>query len=183
LAHVHGVVFTAWTAFFVLQVALVVAGRTDLHRRAGVAGAALAVVVVSLSTIMAIHSVRSGHVSGRPHMDLLLVNSMIDLFLFTSFFAAALLFRRNKELHKRLMVLAMVSVIIPAFARLPIPFNMIGWVILAFSLSGVVYDGIFLRRVYFVNVIGALLINLGTPLRFIVVETRVWQRFVASVVR
>jgi hypothetical protein len=65
------------------------------------------------------------------------------LFLFSSFFAAGLLSRRNKEIHKRLMWFAMVSLIIPFFARLPIPFTLIGWAILAFSLTGVVCDGFF----------------------------------------
>ena len=183
LAHVHGALFTAWTAFFVLQAALVAAGRTDLHRRTGVAGAMLAAAVVSLGTAMAFHPVRAGYASGRPNMGFLLVNSIIDLFLFSSFLAAGLFFRRNKEIHKRLMVLAMVSLIIPSFARLPIPFTMIGWVILAFSLTGVAYDGIFLRRVYVTNVVGALLINVATPLRFAIAGTRAWQDFVEWVAR
>jgi hypothetical protein len=160
------------------QTALVAAGRTDLHRRAGAPGGVLAVAVVFLGAAMAFHSVRVGYASGRPNMDLLLVNSIIDLILFSTFLAAGLFLRRNKEIHKRLMLLAMVSLIIPSVARLPIPSTMIGWVILAFSLTGVVYDGIVLRRVYVTSVVGALLINVGTPLRFAIAGTRAWQAFV-----
>jgi hypothetical protein len=177
LAHIHGAVFTAWAIFFVCQTALVAAGRTDLHRRIGATGAVLAASIVSLGTVMAFYSVRAGYASGRPNMASLLLNSMIDLLLFCIFFAGGLFFRAKKEMHKRLMVLAMLSLIIPALARLPIPFSMIGWVIFAFSLIGVVYDVIFLRRVYFTNVVGALLINLTTPMRFIIEDTRAWQNF------
>lgn len=110
-------------------------------------------------------------------MASLLLNAMIDLLLFSLFFACGLLFRHKKEMHKRLMMLAMLSLMIPAIARLPIPSGMIGWLILAFSLIGIGYDAIFLRRVYFTNVVGALLINLSTPLRFIIGDSRAWQHF------
>jgi hypothetical protein len=176
-ARIHGAVFTAWTIFFVCQTALVAAGRTDLHRRIGAASAVLAAGIVSLGTLMAFYSVRAGYASGRPNMASLLLNAMIDLLLFSLFLACGLLFRHKKEMHKRLMVLAMLSLIIPAIARLPIPSGMIGWLILAFSLIGIVYDAIFLRRVYFTNVVGALLINLSTPLRFIIGDSRAWQNF------
>lgn len=73
-------------------------------------------------------------------MPLLLINSIIDMTLFCVFFAGTLLLRRNRELHKRLMMLAMVSLIIPAIGRLPIPFGAIGWVIFGFSLLTVIYD-------------------------------------------
>ena len=39
LLFVHGLVMSAWLTLFVAQTALVELGRTDLHRRLGVAGA------------------------------------------------------------------------------------------------------------------------------------------------
>jgi hypothetical protein len=47
LVHLHGAMFAAWTVFFLWQVALV-AGRTELHRRIGKAGAVLGVGVVMM---------------------------------------------------------------------------------------------------------------------------------------
>jgi hypothetical protein len=175
LAHLHGAMFTAWTVFFVCQVALVAAGRTELHRRIGRVGAVVGSGVLILGTVMTLHSVRAGYTSGKTAS--LLINGFMNLFLFSVFFGAGLFFRRKKEIHKRLMVLAMLSLIIPAIARLPIPFSLIGWVIFAFSLTGVIYDVIVLRRVYLTNIVGVLLINVATPLRFIVADTRGWQSF------
>src|ERR1041385_4599640 len=43
---VHGLLFTAWIGLFLVQTSLVAAGRTDIHRRLGWAGAALAAVMV-----------------------------------------------------------------------------------------------------------------------------------------
>jgi hypothetical protein len=123
LAHLHGAMFTAWTVFFLCQVALVAAGRTELHRRFGKAGAVLGAGILILGTVMTLHSVRAAYASER--MASLLINGFMDLFLFSVFFGAGLFFRRKKEMHKRLMVLAMLSLIIPAIARLPIPFSLI----------------------------------------------------------
>jgi hypothetical protein len=162
---------------FSLQVILVAAGRTELHRRIGGVGAVVGAGVVVLSVVMTLHSVHVGYATGRPGMASLLINAFINLFLFSLFFAAGLFFRRKKEVHKRLMALAMLSMIIPVIARLPIPFSLIGWVIFASSLTGVIYDAIVVRRVYLTNIIGALLINVATPLRFMIPDAQGWQRF------
>lgn len=177
LAHLHGAMFTVWTVFFLCQVALVAAGRTDLHRRIGRLGAVVGAGVVMLGIVMTLHSMHARYASGRPGIAGLLINGFMNLFLFSVFFGAGLLFRRKKEIHKRLMVLAMLSLIIPAIGRLPIPFSLIGWVIFAFSLTGVIYDAIVLRRLYLTNVAGVLLINVATPLRFMIADAQGWQRF------
>ena len=183
LTHIHGAVFTLWTLFFLGQTLLVSGGRTDIHRRIGWAGSVFALGIALLGGIMTFHSVRAGYTSGRPSMALLLFNGLIDLVLFCGFFAFAVISRAKKEVHKRLMMLAMVSLIIPALGRFPVPGSVIPWVICAFSLIGVIYDVVFLRRLYWTNTIGALLINLVTPLRFIIADTQFWQRFAQWIVR
>ena len=177
LAHLHGAVFTAWTVFFLCQVALVAAGRTDLHRQIGKAGAVLGVGIVMMGAAITLHAMHAGYASGRPRIAALLINGFMNLFLFSVFLGAGLIFRRKKEIHKRLMVLAMLSLIIPAIARMPIPHYLIGWVIFAFSLTGVVYDVIVLRRVHLTSILGALLINVASPLRFIIADVPSFQRF------
>ncbi len=58
LLHVHGLVMTTWFALFFVQVRLVATHRTDIHRRLGVAGAAVAglVVTVGAGTALGRHS-------------------------------------------------------------------------------------------------------------------------------
>jgi hypothetical protein len=177
LTHIHGAMFTLWTLFFLGQTLLVSVDRTDIHRRIGWAGSVFALGIALLGGVMTFHSVRAGYASGRPRMALLLINGLIDLVLFCGFFAFALICRAQKEVHKRLMMLAMVSLIIPALGRFPVPSSAIPWIICAFSLIGVIYDIVFLRRLYWINIVGALLINLATPLRFIIADTQSWQRF------
>ena len=177
LAHLHGAVFTLWALFFAWQTALVALGKVRLHRRAGWIGAGFAGGIVLLGGVMGMHSVHAGYLTGRPNMHILLIDSIIDLALFCLFFGGALLLRRNAELHKRLMILAMVSLFIPATARLPIPEAAIGWAIFALSLPTVIYDAVFLRRAYLINIVGVILINISSPLRFMVADTHAWQDF------
>lgn len=183
LFHVHGVVFTVWTLFFVFQTALAAAGRTDIHRRIGWIGAIFAGSIVVFGIFMTIYAVRIGHVSRGAQMPELLISGVIDAVLFGFFFGLALLLRRRPAIHKRLMVLAMLCLIIPAIGRLPIPPAMIGWAILAFSLVGLIYDALSSRRIYLTNVFCVLLINITTPLRFIIADTPTWRRFTEWLVR
>jgi len=173
--HLHGVVFSAWTLFFVFQTALVAAGRTNVHRRIGWIGAIFAASIIVFGALFATHAVRSGHSTrSRPG---LLINSLVDLVLFGLFFGLALLLRHRPAIHKRLMVLAMLCLIIPAIGRLPIPAALIGWTIFAFSLAGLIYDALSVRRIYLTNVICVLLINLCSPLRFIIAGSQTWLKF------
>ena len=54
LLHVHGLVMTAWILLFFVQMRLVAVHCTDLHRRLGVAGAALAGLVLVIGTMVAL---------------------------------------------------------------------------------------------------------------------------------
>src|SRR5215207_9549026 len=54
LLHLHGIVFTSWLALLLTQTVLVAANRTGIHRRLGVAGAALAVLMVLVGASTAI---------------------------------------------------------------------------------------------------------------------------------
>jgi hypothetical protein len=176
LFHLHGVVFTAWTIFFVFQTALVAAGRTNIHRRIGWIGAVFAASITVFGTLLTIHAVRIGYSARTRQMPALLINGIIDVVLFGLFFGLALLLRHRPAIHKRLMMFAMLCVIIPAIGRLPIPAALIGWTIFAFSLAGLIYDALSARRIYFTNVLCVLLINICTPLRFVIAENQTWHK-------
>ena len=60
LLHIHGVVFTTWVLFLVAQTSLVATGRTYIHRRMGVAGAVLALLVFVMGSLTAILRVKGG---------------------------------------------------------------------------------------------------------------------------
>jgi uncharacterized membrane protein YoaK (UPF0700 family) len=102
-----------------------------------------------------------------------------DMFFFGAFVVAALYLRANREAHKRLMLLAYVSIVAAAVARLPgvLPLGPLAFFGLAFVfvLAGVVYDLATRRRVHPVYLWGGGLLVLSVPLRLAVSRTDVWK--------
>ncbi len=180
LLHIHAAVFTAWTLFYIFQNVLVKTGRTALHRQTGMAGAALACAMVLLGVLVSRTTVRAGYLAGHDAgglgepPNILLVNSLTTLVLFCVFFGAGVYMRHKKEIHKRLMLLSMTILIFPAIGRLHEKGQ---WVALPFIFAGLLYEGIFQRRVSFTYVWGALLILASLPLRIALAGTPEWHRF------
>lgn len=120
----HGVLLTAWFAWFCLQTTLVARGRVDWHRRLGVAGVALAVPVAASGAAVALgYGPRLLGTYGAEGTDVTRVAMVVwgnigMLIAFAVFFAAAVTLRRRTEIHRRLMYLAAVSLIPPALARI-----------------------------------------------------------------
>jgi hypothetical protein len=179
LVHVHGALFTAWVLLFIVQTALVASRRVAVHRRLGVAGAVLAAAMVVAGTIIAIATAARG--SAPPGMDPLafLVIPIFDMVLFATFVTAALALRRDKEAHKRLMLLAYVSIVVAAVGRLPGvlalgPPAIFGLSFLFVVVAGI-YDFLSRRRVHKVYLWGGALILASVPVRLAISGTSAWR--------
>ena len=112
LLHVHGAIMTLWCILFVTQTCLVAAHRVDLHQRLGVFGVALAILIVGIgtyATLVATASEVHRHVIGRFHF--LLGFNLVNLLLFAALVGTGVTLRRRPEFHKRLMLLATVSLL------------------------------------------------------------------------
>ena len=179
--HVHGVVFTAWVLLFLVQTALVAVRHVRLHRRLGYASIALAVMMIVVGMRTAIEGARRG--AAPPGVDPLtfLVVPFFDIVLFAGFVTAALLKRRDKEAHKRLMLLAYVNIITAAVARLPgvLPLGPLGFFGLSFLfiIAGMVYDRVSRGRLHRVYIWGAPILVSSVPLRLGLSGTAAWQSF------
>jgi hypothetical protein len=124
LRHLHGVVFTLWIVLFVVQTALISARRTGLHRRLGIAGGLLAAAMLFVGTTLAVEATRHplpGVPSGLPPPLVFLVIPLSGLAEFTVLLAAGLYSRRKPDVHKRLMLLATVTLLPAALGRLVFP--------------------------------------------------------------
>jgi len=108
----HGIALTLWFLLFASQALLVSSGRVRLHRSLGIAGAALAAVVFGLSLLVVVRS-------AVRETSLVVIGDMALLILFAILVAASIWFRRKPEVHKRLMVIASISIVAPAIARWP----------------------------------------------------------------
>ena len=179
LVHTHGALFTAWVALFVVQTALISTRRVAVHRRLGIAGAVLAGAMVVVGTLTGIATAQRG--GAAPGMDPLgfLIIPLVDMVLFAGFVLVALARRRDKEAHKRLMLLAYVTIVVAAVARLPgvIALGPPGFFGLAllFVVAGIVYDFVSRRRVHPVYLWGGALLVVSIPLRLAIATTGAWR--------
>lgn len=183
LAVIHGIVFTAWVLLFVIQTSLVAARRVSVHRRLGLAGVGLAVVMVVLGTATAIAAGQRGSAPPGFSPRVFLIVPLADMVLFGGFLAAAVLQRRKKEAHKRLMLLAYVNLLLAAVARLPHSINPFGpFGASIFILILVAYDVASRRRVHPVYWWGGALFLASLPGRLALANTHAWQTFAAMLI-
>jgi len=187
IALAHGVIFTGWVLLFVVQTMLVASRQVALHRRLGVAGAVLAalMVPVGLATAFAAAARGSAPAGIEPHV--FLVVPVFDIVLFAGFVTAALWRRCEKEVHKRLMLLAYVAIIPAAVGRLPgvVMLGPIGLFVLAFTpaIAGAAYDRWSRQRVSPIYWWGIAILYLSIPGRLALSATPVWEAFARYVTR
>jgi len=179
---VHGVLFSAWILLFFVQTSLVAAARTDIHRRLGVAGALLAAVMVLVGTGLAVAGARQGHAPPGLDPHRFLAIPLFDMLVFPVLVGAAIYFRRRPETHKRLMLLATVSLVAAAAARLPTALAAAGplfyfGVVDALLLAGVAYDLITRGKVHPAYLWGGLLVVVSQPLRLALAGSHAWLVF------
>ena len=180
LMHVHGLLFGAWTLLLVVQTTLVAARRTDLHRRLGVASVVLALLMLGAGGLLAMSSARQGVAPAGMDPVTFLAIPLGALAMFAGFFGAAIMLRRRPAVHKRLMLLATISIITPAIARLwfvhqrpPIALGLTN----LFVLVAIGHDWWRDRRVHPIYIWGGLVILLSGPLRIAIGSTDLWHAF------
>jgi hypothetical protein len=190
LLHLHGFLMTSWFALFFVQVRLVAAHRVDLHRRVGVAGAALAVLMVIVGfTVARRGAQREMHrpSDGGPPPLQLMGFFLFVLLVFTILVGVALLLRRRRDYHKRLMLLSCLSMVGPGLSRIEIqhvpivsflrtggPFGLFGLdLLLVYACVG--YDTWRNHRLHPAFVFGALLLALfDLPFIWMFLSSRTW---------
>jgi hypothetical protein len=182
LKHLHGFVMTAWFTLFLVQVRLVATGRTRIHRKLGVAGAVVAVLVLVVGTATALLAAKNGATPGPPPLVFLAI-PLGDMLVFLTLVSAALLYRKRPEYHKRLMLLGSLGILTAAIARIPLDFLQAGGLpaffaatdvlILAFAAADTVKN----RRLHPAMLAGVLVIVGSQVARFLIAGTPQWMSF------
>jgi hypothetical protein len=183
LLHLHGFMFSTWIALYLAQTSLVAADRVRVHRRLGVAGGVLAAVLVLVGVATAIVRVRQGAAPpGGPPPLVFLVVPLSDMVLFAGLLGAGLYYRRRMAVHKRLMLLATVSLLAAPVARLPFGF-LRGNILAVFAITDVfvvalvAYDLAMYRRIHRATAWGGFALVASQPLRLMLGGTAVWLAF------
>jgi hypothetical protein len=124
ILQLHGLIMTAWIVLLILQIVLVATSRTQLHRKLGVLGVLLAALVVGLGTFIVVRDIgrQSPNATTASFWALFVAFDGINLMLFAGFVCAAVFMRRRSDVHKRLMLVATLSLLPPALGRIAIHF-------------------------------------------------------------
>ncbi|CAN5383850.1 hypothetical protein BH10ACI2_BH10ACI2_26200 [soil metagenome] len=115
--YLHGGFLILWSLFFIAQT-LLIRKRFWLHRLFGFSSLVL-VVCVMISTIAAgVYVMKRDIAAGLGEVAIsTLVGAFMTPLVFSILVAAGILYRRKPEIHKRLMLLAMIAILWPAFFR------------------------------------------------------------------
>lgn len=183
LAYVHGAIFSGWVVLFIVQTALVATRRLAMHRRLGIVGTVLAVAMIVVGLKAAFAAAARG--AAPPGVDAItfLAVPVMHMVVFTIFVAAAIWQRRDRESHKRLMLLAYVTIVGPAVARIPGP-PLLGVVVsVLFVVMGMAYDRYSRRRIHPVYLWGGALLAISGPATQAIARTATWRAFADAMIR
>lgn len=118
MIYVHGLFLFGWLGFFMSQSVLIHRKRLRLHKTMGSIGAAIAAGVVLTTLYVAVLASRRSAAAGSPAASGELLVIIIEMVVFAALIFSALLVRKRPEAHKRLMLLALIASLGPAWFRL-----------------------------------------------------------------
>jgi hypothetical protein len=168
--HVHGATVTAWFVWLIVQASLVNVNRIDVHRRIGMLGAVIGAAVIPAGLMATLQFVpRLPEMGFQFEQASWFITWVVwanfhMLLGFVAFLAVALMLRRRTDIHKRLMLLATISLMPPPLARIAqnlgymleqeTIFVTVIWLLLLVPI--LVYDLVTGKRVHPATAIGGL---------------------------
>lgn len=180
VVHLHGVIFSLWVLLLMTQTSLVATNRLRFHRRLGIAGFVLACLLVILGVAIVCESMARHVPLGHPSIG----GQSVALFNIMGFAILAYLGYRkrpNPPAHKRLMMLATISLLPAAFSRWPILHDgaHLRAAACCFALVALIacYDVWSTAKVYTATLLGAaILILTNPPIVETLIHNSVWFR-------
>jgi hypothetical protein len=186
IIHLHAMVFGGWLLLVILQAVLAATGRIALHMTIGRIGMVYGIVLILVGEVTAFSAfgerVAAGEIEEARRR---LFAPVTDLIVFAPFLAAAWVYRRRPEVHKRLIVVATTVLLIAAVHRTtifggpppPLPYLLFIW--LAPIGLGIGWDLARRRVVHPVYVLGIGAVVFLKFLRRPFAQTEAWSDFVS----
>jgi len=118
VVYVHGVFVLAWLVLFATQAALVRSRRMPRHRQWGLLAAVVAPGVVVSTMAMGVSAMHRDLAAGMGELAMsLMLGTFTSPLVFLALVAGGVALRRRPDVHKRLMLMATVAILWPAFFR------------------------------------------------------------------
>jgi len=187
IIHVHAAVFSGWMLLYLAQVWLVYRRRVAAHQALGRFGIYYGLLVLLFGVVVTVAAPVLSVQEGRSTLDEaagFLVLPIGDLLLFGGFFTAGIAWRRQRDVHKRLMLLATVALLFAPAARFAgeggVPAILLLW--LAPVALAIAYDAWTDRRVDRTYIIG-LAVFLVAVTRVSLMESEYWLPTGRAIIR
>lgn len=183
LAIVHGVVMSLWVVLFATQAWLVRRNNVAMHRRLGVLGMLLVPLMLGLGLVMAVQAMRAGRplIPGVTPQQFLII-PLCNIVLFSALAGTGLWLRKRPQAHRRLMLLALLSLLPPAIARIPLDLVRAGGLPLVMGVGSLIIlacalrDAAVNRRLHPAFVYGGLPAILTMPVSLVIARTPWWPQ-------
>lgn len=116
--HFHGMLFFTWTLYFAFQTWLAASGRIARHRTIGMIGVSLATAMTMLGFLATVSAMTRAAALGLADAGIAFaIVPLGGILFFAAVFTLAIAYTRRPETHKRLMLLAAISILDAAVAR------------------------------------------------------------------
>jgi hypothetical protein len=151
---VHAATFVTWLGLFIVQTGLVTTRNVNLHKRLGLAGVALgaAVFAVGIATTIAMIRFHAAHPAPGGNGPAFAIVPFNDMLVFAALFGTAVALRlKDREAHRRLMLMATCVLTAAGWGRFPSFLVPDGWFYAGVDfliLLGVTRDLVVIRRVH-----------------------------------
>jgi hypothetical protein len=118
VVHFHGILFFTWTVYFVVQTWLAASGQTAYHRSIGMIGVSLATAMTIFGFLASVNVMKQSAAVGQTDAGIAFsIVPLSGVLFFAVVFVLAIAANRRPEAHKRLMLLAGISILDAAVAR------------------------------------------------------------------
>jgi uncharacterized membrane protein YozB (DUF420 family) len=199
LVMAHAIVAAAWLLLFLTQATLVATRRTALHRRVGIVGAVLTLVFIVVGCFTVIEGARRGFdlsgdlaPQGALQDPAFTMGGLLIVLTFAMLAGAGLAYRRRPDVHKRLMLLAMLG----GLTNTPVA-HLIGhwslqpWAGIIFPVSlliflslSAIYDRLSQGRIHPVSLwVGLLVFAWSAVFNIAIVPSAAWREFATWLIR
>jgi hypothetical protein len=118
ITHLHAIVFYGWLTLLIVQTRLAASRQLVRHRELGVLGVAVATAMCFVGTGAAVQSVRQAQAAGFGDAGLAFsVVPLSGIVFFAALFTLALVNVKRLDVHKRLILVATISLLQAAVGR------------------------------------------------------------------
>jgi len=195
--HVHGIVFFTWSLYFVFQAWLPASGQVALHRSVGMIGVSLATAMTIFGFMAGVTMMKQSAALGQKDAGIAFsIVPWSGILFFAIVFAIGIAMLRRSEVHKRLMLLAGISILDAAVARwfltflappgppgpppvvVTIPPAFVAYLLLVVAM---VHDWRTRGRPHAVYVIGGIVLISVKLLNLPISQTHAWHAFAGGI--